>query len=156
VNGTGFINASVVDWAGSPRATTFVSATEITATINAADIAKGGTFKVTVINPAPGGGTSAASNFVVDDPVPTLISISPSSATHGGAAFTLTATGTNYVSNSVIEWNGVKLITKYVGSTTLTATVPAADIKTAGTASVTVVNPAPGGGTSAAKTFTIN
>jgi hypothetical protein len=156
VNGTGFINASVVDWAGSPRATTFVSATEITATINAADIAKGGTFKVTVTNPAPGGGTSAASNFVVDDPVPTLISISPSSATHGGAAFTLTATGTNYVSGSVIEWNGVKLTTKYVSSTTLTATVPAADIKTAGTASVTVVNPAPGGGTSAAKTFTIN
>jgi hypothetical protein len=50
----------------------------------------------------------------------------------------------------------VKLTTKYVSSTTLTATVPAADIKTAGTASVTVVNPAPGGGTSAAKTFTIN
>ena len=156
VNGTGFINASVVNWAGSPRATTFVSATEITATINAADIAKAGTFKVTVTNPAPGGGASAAFNFAVTNPVPTLTSISPDSATHGGPAFTLTATGTGYVSVSVIEWNGKKLTTKYVSGTTLTATVSAADIKTAGTASVTVVNPTPGGGTSNAKTFTIN
>jgi hypothetical protein len=156
VNGTGFINASVVNWAGSPRATTFVSATEITATINAADIAKAGTFKVTVTNPAPGGGASAAFNFAVTNPVPTLTSISPDSATHGGPAFTLTATGTGYVSVSVIEWSGKKLTTKYVSGTTLTATVSAADIKTAGTASVTVVNPTPGGGTSNAKTFTIN
>ncbi len=156
VNGTNFLDSSVVNWNGSPRATTFVSATQITATINAADIAKGGTFKVTVTNPAPGGGTSAASNLVVDNPVPTLTSISPSSATHGGPAFTLTATGTNYVSSSVIEWNGTKLTTKYVSSTTLTATVPVADIKTAGADSVTVFNPTPGGGTSAAKTFTVN
>ena len=146
----------MVNWAGSPRATTFVSATEITATINAADIAKAGTFKVTVTNPAPGGGTSAASNFVVDNPVPTLISILPNSATHGGATFTLAATGIGYVLGSVIEWKGAKLTTTYVSSTTLTATVPSADIKTAGTASVTVVNAAPGGGTSAAQTFTIN
>ncbi|MGA2966117.1 MAG: choice-of-anchor tandem repeat GloVer-containing protein, partial [Terriglobales bacterium] len=91
VNGTGFVSASVVNWAGSPRTTTFVSDIEIQATINAADIAKAGTFKVTVTSPAPGGGTSAASNFVVDNPAPTLTSISPSSATHGGPTFTLTA-----------------------------------------------------------------
>jgi uncharacterized repeat protein (TIGR03803 family) len=156
VNGTGFVSTSVVKWAGSARTTAFVSATQITATINAADIVKAGTFKVTVTNPAPGGGTSAASNFVVNNPVPTLTSISPNSATHGGVAFTLTATGTNYMSGSKIEWNGTNLITKYVSSTTLTANVPAADIETAGTASVTVFNPTPGGGTSAAKTFTIN
>ncbi len=156
VNGTGFINSSVVDWAGSPRVTTYVSATEITATINAADIAKAGTYKVTVTNPAPGGGTSAASNFVVNNPAPTLTSISPNSATHGGKAFTLTATGTGYDSVSVIEWNAKKLVTTYVSGTTLTAAVPASDIKTAGTASVTVFNPTPGGGTSAPQTFTIN
>jgi hypothetical protein len=66
VNGTGFINSSVVNWAGSPRATTYVSSTEITATINAADIAKAGTFKVTVTTPAPGGGLSAAKTFTVN------------------------------------------------------------------------------------------
>lgn len=65
VTGNNFVSTSVVYWAGSPRATTFVSATEITAAINAADVAQAGTFKVTVTNPAPGGGTSAALNFVV-------------------------------------------------------------------------------------------
>ena len=156
LTGTEYLSSSVVNWNGSARATTYVSSTELTAVINATDIAKGGTYKVTVTNPAPGGGTSGSSTFTVDNPVSTLISISPNSATHGGKAFTLTATGTNFVSTSVIEWNGAKLTTKYVSAVELTATVPASDIATAGAATVTVVNPTPGGGTSNGLTFTIN
>jgi photosystem II stability/assembly factor-like uncharacterized protein len=155
VSGTKFVSKSLVNWAGSPRTTTFISATKVTALINASDIAKTGKFKITVTNPAPGGGTSAASTFVVNNPVPTLTSISPVSAEHGGASFTLTATGTNYLSTSAIHWNAKKLTTTYVSSTTLTATVPSGDIKTAGTASISVVTPTPGGGASNAKTFTI-
>src|SRR6185295_10089018 len=45
--------------------------------------------------------------------------------------------------------------TTFVSSTQLTAAIPASDIANVGTASVTVVNPAPGGGTSNALTFTI-
>ncbi len=156
VNGTGFLATSVVDWAGSARVTTYVSATEVTAAITAADIAKAATYKVTVTNPAPGGGTSVSVNFAVNNPVPTLISMLPNSATHGGAAFTLTVTGTGYVAGSVIKWKTAKLTTTFVNSTTLTATVPSTDIKTAGTAAVTVYNATPGGGTSAPLTFTIN
>ena len=155
VNGTGLVSNSVVKWAGTALTTTFVSATEVTAIVPAARIAKAGTFAITVTNPAPGGGTSAAVNFVVNNPAPTLTSILPNSATHGGAAFTLKATGTGYVSGSAIRWNGTNLVTTYVNSTSLTATVPASDIATAGTASVTVFNAAPGGGTSKASTFTI-
>jgi len=66
VYGTNFVSTSVVNWAGSARTTTYVSATEVTAQIKAADIAKAGTFKVTVTNPTPGGGTSGSSNFVVN------------------------------------------------------------------------------------------
>jgi hypothetical protein len=150
------MNTSVVNWAGSPLTTTYVSGTQITAPVSAADVAKAGTYKVTVTNPAPGGGTTTYLNFTVDNPAPTLTKISPSSATHGGAAFTLTTTGTSYVSGSSIEWKGIKLTTTYVSSTKLTATVPSTDIKTAGTANVTVFNPTPGGGTSAPLTFTID
>jgi subtilase family serine protease len=156
VNGKDFINGAVVNWAGSARTTVFVSATELTATINAADIVKAGKFKVTVTNSAPGGGNSAPSTFDVDNPTPTLTDISPNSATHGGASFTLTATGTNFVSTSRIQWNGVSLATKFVNSTTLTAVIKNTDIATAGTANVTVDTPAPGGGVSAPQTFTIN
>jgi len=83
-------------------------------------------------------------------------SISPSSATAGGPAFTLTVNGLNFVSGSKVHWNNSTLTTTFVSGTQVTATVPSSDIRTAGTASVTVVNAPPGGGTSNAKTFTIN
>jgi parallel beta-helix repeat protein len=88
---------------------------------------------------------------------PTITSLSPDSATAGGPGFTLTVNGTHFVSgSSVVRWNGSDHPTTYVSGTQLTAEITAADIATAGTASVTVFNPDPGGGTSNAKTFTIN
>jgi len=47
-----------------------------------------------------------------------------------------------------VNWSGVPLPTAFVSSERLTATVAASDIASAGTVSVTVVNPTPGGGTS--------
>ena len=55
-----------------------------------------------------------------------------------------------------MQWNGAARTTTFVNSTQLTAAIPASDIAVAGSAQVTVVNPAPGGGTSNALTFTIN
>ena len=86
--------------------------------------------------------------------VPTLTSISPSSAVAGSQAFTITATGSNFINGSTINWNGAALSTGFVSATQLTATVPAANVATAGTASVTVTTA--GAGTSGALTFTIN
>src|SRR5205823_7635300 len=90
----------------------------------------------------------------INNRLPTTTSISPSCVTAGSAGFTLTVTGTNFVSTSTVRWGGTSLTTTFVSFTQLTATVPAALIATAGTASITVVNPAPGGGTSKAPTFT--
>lgn len=83
---------------------------------------------------------------------PTLTSLSPDSATAGGAAFTITATGTNFVSGATINWNATPLTTTFVSATSLTASVPATDIATAGTASVTVTA---SGNTSSAVSFII-
>ena len=84
---------------------------------------------------------------------PTITSLSPSSATAGGAAFTLTINGTNFVSGVTANWGTTALTTTYVSATELTAAVPATLIATAGTASVTVTT---SGGSSSAATFTIN
>jgi hypothetical protein len=156
VNGTNFLSTSVVDWNALPASTTYVSKTKLTAQITSSDIASPGTAKITVTNPAPGGGASAPKTFTIDNPVPSLISISPTSATAGGASFTLTVNGSNFVALSAVEWNGVKQTTKFVSSTQITATITPADIKTAGSTQVTVFNPTPGGGASSAKTFDIN
>src|SRR5438094_4655517 len=102
---------------------------------------------------------SAATASTVLAAKPTITSISPTSTIAGSGQFTLTVNGTNFVSTSpasTVNWNGSPLTTTFVSSTQLTAIVPAANVATVGTASVTVVNPAPGGGTSNSVTFTIN
>jgi hypothetical protein len=63
VNGTLFVSGATVLWGGGARVTTFVSATQLTAAITAADIALSGTVAVTVKNPDTG--VSNASNFTI-------------------------------------------------------------------------------------------
>ncbi len=80
----------------------------------------------------------------------------PMTAAPGGSGFTLTVNGTEFVSSSVVNWNGTALVTTFVTSSQLTASVPASDIAVPGTASVTVTNPAPGGGVSNVMYFDIS
>ena len=156
VNGTNFVSGATVNFGTNPAITpSSVTSTQIVATILASDIATAGTVNVTVTNPA-GGGTSNAQTFTINNPAPTAASLSPTSATAGGAAFTLTVNGTGFVSTSIVKFNGAAKTTTFVNATQLTAAITAADIATAGTAPVAVTNPAPGGGTSASVSFTIN
>jgi hypothetical protein len=158
VNGTNFVNSSIARWNGAARTTTFVSASELRATISAADIAAQGSATVTVFTPAPGGGTSNAQTFTITappNPVPATTGLAPTSTAAGGAAFTLTVNGVGFVNGSTVRWNGADRTTTFVSTTQLTAVISAADIASAGTTSVTVFTAAPGGGTSNAQAFTI-
>lgn len=58
VNGTGLLSSSAISWNGSPLPTSYVSATQLTASVPASLVATAGTAQVTVTNPTPGGGTS--------------------------------------------------------------------------------------------------
>ncbi len=87
---------------------------------------------------------------------PTISSLNPTSALTGTPQFTLTIDGTNFFAASTVKWNGSTRPTTYVSPTRITATIPATDIVSQGTATVTVMTPAPGGGTSGNATFTIN
>ena len=158
VNGTNFASGYTVQWNGSSRPTTFVSSTQLTAAIPAADITTAGTAQVTVLNPASGGGSTSPLTFTVSQsmPAPALSSLSPSTASSGGAPFTLTVNGTNFASGYNVQWNGASRPTTFVSSNKLTAAIPAADIAAAGTAQVTVLNPASGGRSSSPLAFTIS
>ncbi len=149
VTGTNFVATSVVDWNGTPLTTTFSSATLLIATVPVGDLTTAGTAAVTVVNAAPGGGTSTAVTFTINNTLPTLVTLSQTSAIAGAAGFSLTVTGTNFVSGSTVDWNGAPLVTTFTSATQLIAAVPMADIATGGTATITIVTPAPGGGTSA-------
>ena len=157
VNGTNFVSGSTVHWNDAARTSTFVSSTQLTAAITAADVATAGTVNVTVVNPAPGGGTSNALPFAITASPPVITSLNPDSARADGPAFTLTVNGSNFVSDSTVHWDGSPRATRFVNNRQLTADISAADIATVGTVSVTVVNNplAPGGSTSNALSFEI-
>ena len=89
------------------------------------------------------------------NPVPYLNPLEPDSAIPGGVAFTLTVTGTGFVSGSYVQWNGSPRTTTFVSGSQLTAAISASDIATPKTATITVVSPAPGGGTSNAQFFQV-
>jgi DNA-binding beta-propeller fold protein YncE len=98
-------------------------------------------------------GANSSTGKLPPPPAPTITSISPKTAVAGGAAFTLTINGTNFVAGSTVNFVGAT--TTFVNSTQLTAAIPASSIASAGMSAVTVTNPAPGGGTSNAINFTV-
>jgi 6-phosphogluconolactonase len=114
----------------------------------------GGTSESSINQPASGGSSP--------NPVPTISALSPSCAPAGeqfidGVDDQLSVIGsTDFVAGSVVRWNGSDRPTTTDGSVNgLIAQISASDIAAAGTAVVTVFNPAPGGSSSNSLTFTI-
>lgn len=108
---------------------------------------------------ATGGRAATSTSFRVDaslNPVPTITSLSPAAAVVGSAPIAVTVTGTGFLAASVARWNGAPRSTTYVSATQLKVAVTSADLAATGTAMVTVVNPAPGGGASAGAAFAVN
>ncbi len=97
------------------------------AATSVADPTKKGTATVTFINP-----------------VPVLTSITPS--TIGLGAFQISLNGSGFVGNSAVSFGGTPLKVNYASPLLITAT---GNVTTTGDVTVTVTNPAPGGGTSA-------
>lgn len=111
---------------------------------------------VLLLSACGGGGSSSSSSSSSRNPAPGASSISPTSAPAGSRAVTLTVTGSGFISSSVVRWNGADRATTYKSSTQLTAEISPADLANAGSAQVTVFNPAPGGGVSGSLVFTVN
>ncbi len=141
--GSGFVAGSAVHWNGVSRPTAFLSSTQLTASIPAADVASPATVQVTVVNPGPGGGTSAAWSFTILSAAPVLTTLSPSSIPVGSPEFTLTVTGAGFMQGAQVQWAGADRSTTFVGATQLSAAIPASDVAQAGYFDVTVRNPAP-------------
>jgi len=158
------MGAVVPTYVGTVHITTSDTAAKLPANATLADGV--GTFTVTFNT--TGNQTITASDTVGDAssgispaisvkaiPVPTIASLSPGMTVTGGAGFILIVNGSNFVPASVVQWNGSNRSTTFVNSSQVTAQIPAADIATAGAATVTVFNPAPGGGSSNSSTFHI-
>jgi len=102
-----------------------------------------------------GCGGSSAPSPAPQNPIPRITSISPQTALAGTRALTLIVTGSNFISSSVVRWDGSNLTTAYSSNSILTATVPPEDLSGVGAKSIEVFNPAPGGGTSNSASFQV-
>jgi uncharacterized protein (TIGR03437 family) len=113
-------------------------------------------------SPFPGGSGPARLTFAnvgpsagIPNPVPMLTQLAPSGAKPGDGVTTVSVHGTNFVPGAVVRWNGSSRMTVFESPTQLNVAIPASDLASAGTASITVTNPAPAGGTSGSLPFTI-
>ncbi|MGA2606295.1 MAG: aryl-sulfate sulfotransferase [Terriglobia bacterium] len=243
VTGTGFSAQSVVELGSTALATTYGSATQLSALVPAAQLANAGSLAVAVTTPAPGGGTSSAltlavlvvvvvnppaqtvmvgqtqqftdsvtgssnqgATWSVDgvaggnttlgtidntglysapavppvpnvvtvqaasvtdptrsatalvtvvNPAPIIVSISPATVFALSGATLLTVTGSGFTPQSTLTVNGSAFPATLVSSTELTATMSALMVAQPAAFNLVVSNPAPGGGTSSAATFTV-
>jgi hypothetical protein len=157
VNGSRFVSGSVVLWNGQSLTTRLISGARLTAVIPADKFALPGIADVTVVNPLPGGGTSSpALTVTITNALPSITTIYPSAINVGASDTSVTVVGANFNATSKVQWDGADLVTTFVAGNKLTAIIPAANLATAKTAAITVVNPGAAGGTSAPATFTVN
>jgi hypothetical protein len=116
------------------------------------------TETIEAVATAPGYSTSAVASaaYTIANPAPAISGLSPAFTNAGGAVLPLTVNGSGFIATSTVYWGTSALTTTYVSATQLSAQVPAADIATAGTISITVQTPTPGGGTSNAWQFEVD
>lgn len=161
--GSGILNGASVMWGSAfgnvAVPTTFVSQTQVTATIDAGLFVLPGTYPISVSNPPPGGGSTPNTvPFTVTVgtyPVPSISFITPNTVVAGGTGFTMNVVGSNFAATAVLQINGLSKPTTVFFPNQLSAQISASDIASVGTAQITVSNPSPGGGPSAPVTLTI-
>ncbi|MDQ2793232.1 MAG: T9SS type A sorting domain-containing protein [Bacteroidota bacterium] len=118
------------------------------------NFATAGTYFVRVLSTFAACGDAASNPVQVDvtNPAPTLTGIAPASGTTGSTTSVI-LTGTGFTVGSVVNFNGAVLTPTFNSATSLTVSLTAP--ATPGVYPVTVTNPTPGGGTSAAQNFTV-
>ncbi|MDX2030532.1 MAG: IPT/TIG domain-containing protein [Blastocatellia bacterium] len=148
INGNGFTPASVVQWNGNARPTTYVGTTQLRAEISAADVLAVGNAEISVINPEPGGGLSNRITFRITstNPIPVASRMFPPAIIAGRGETTVQIFGGNFAASSRARFNGQDRATTMVDTTVLNVQLPSTDTAEPGLAAITVFTPTPGGG----------
>ena len=91
-------------------------------------------------------------SYTVSQRAPTITSLNPNAVYAGSGDTAVTITGTNFLNGAVVSVNGTNQAATFVSATELTTTLTAAQLSTAGTLTLTVVNPDGGASNAAAVT----
>jgi hypothetical protein len=83
VNGNGFTPNAALEFNNQPHTATYVSPNQMTMLTTYADVSSASNYPITVINPAPGGGSSKVAYLVIKAAASPILSLSTSSITFG-------------------------------------------------------------------------
>lgn len=155
IEGSGFAETSVARFNGAARETEFVSATRLRARLTAADLATPRFNAITVVTPAPGGGTSNAVEFGVVYPHPEVTSVSPATVERALAGVTVTIHGSGFIPQTRARINEQPRQLTLVSPTEVRVAVTGADLAQ-NTVLILLENPEPGGGVSVAQVAVVN
>ena len=166
LSGNNILPISKVRW-GGVQLTTFYEPTkpnELTAGVSSNNISLPAITLVSIFNSGPGGGDSINLPFeitstnppVLPNPVPTTLTLNPTSRTAGSTGFQLAVTGQSFVLGASVLWNGQSRPTTFLDSQNLTAQILTSDLNQPGIGVVQVLNPLPGGGYSNLQVLKIN
>jgi len=87
--------------------------------------------------------TSASGSVsILVNPGLALASITPTSASYGAAATTITLAGSGFTANSIVELNGTTIMSSFFSPTEITAVIPASFLQQTKPGAITVTNPA--------------
>ena len=138
ISATNITSDSVLNWNGTPRGATYVASPppsrvgHFELLLEPPELAQPSGVDVTITNPGPGGGTSQAGRFTVQDTTnPTVPILSSSYRFEVGSTTTgprLPISGFDFTPNSVAFWDGNPVPTDFVSSTRINITPPAADV----------------------------
>jgi len=150
LGGTGDDRAEglALDSAGNIFLAGISGSTNFPTTTGSLQAASAGGLDAFLVKIAPG--TSAPFN-----PVPAISTLLPATVTPASGTLTLTVIGTGFGPGAIVRWKGADRPTTFFSSTLLQAAVSAADVTAAGSSDVSVFNPAPRGGTSATRAFSV-
>jgi uncharacterized repeat protein (TIGR01451 family) len=153
VFGSGFVSGAVVNWNGTPLATTYSYAGELYATVPATLIASSGTAAITVSNPSQLPSNAGTFHIVTTSVAPTLTSAGVDFgvwSTGQLAYYYLYVGGSGFEDGMTLSWNNINLGTVY---NSYPEVIVPLGLITPGTVSITAANP--GSAFSTAQTITI-
>lgn len=107
IRGAGFVNGASVRWNGAARITNFVSPTQVTATINAADLAASGLANITIVNPQSGPPSNALRFTVIGAACNYTLSATTQSFSASGGTGSVNvsaSSGCNWTAGSNASW----------------------------------------------------
>lgn len=134
---------------------TFIDNRLIEALLTDSILESTGTWRVTITNPAPEGGTSSHLMLNIENPVPQIALFEPMEAIAGTVSLDLDVHGLGFFGDTGFAINGESRAANYESYRKAHLVLSSSDLEYGRYLDITATNPSPGGGTSNAGRFTV-